>query len=293
MRAVAVIGPGRVGTAVAMGLTRAGYEVAAVGGRGEASLRAFTERLPDAAVLPAAEAARAGQLVVISVPDDQLTDVVRALARDDAVAENSRWIHVSGAAGLEPLRPAELAGAAIAACHPAQTFPDPETGLANLPGTTWAITAAEDALSWARVLVTDLQGVPVTVPADMRGLYHTGLALGANGTSTVVSLARDLLLGAGVDVPEQFLDPLVRTAASGGAHQGAAALTGPVRRGDADTVAAHLAELRTAMPEAVEAYVALARVTLGQARRAGLDSELADAVEAVLDEAAGTGREPS
>lgn len=290
MRAVAVIGPGRVGTAVAMGLAQAGYEIAAVAGRGGASLRAFTERLPGAAILPAAEAARAGQLVVVSVPDDQLTDVVRALARDDAVTASSRWVHVSGAAGLEPLRPVELAGAAVAACHPAQTFPDPETGLANLPGTTWAITAAEDALSWARVLVTDLRGVPVTVPADMRGLYHTGLSLGANGTSTVVSLARDLLLGAGVDMPEQFLDPLVRAAASGATREGAAALTGPVRRGDAHTVAAHLTELRTAMPEAVEVYVALARRTLGQARRAGLDPELADAVRRVLDEAGGTGR---
>lgn len=293
MRRTAVIGPGRVGTAMAMGLARAGYEVVAVAGRGEASLRAFTERLPDAAVLPAAEAARTGELVVVSVPDDQLADVVRALARDDAVIENSRWVHVSGASGLDPLRPAELAGAAVAACHPAQTFPDPETGLANLSGATWAITAAEDALSWARVLVTDLRGVPVTVPAGMRGLYHTGLTLGANGTSTVVSMARDLLLGAGVDMPEQLLDPLVRAAASGAAHKGAAALTGPVRRGDADTVAAQLTELRTAMPEAVEAYLALARVTLGQARRAGLDPELADAVQAVLDDAARTGREPS
>lgn len=289
MRRVAVIGPGRVGTAVAMGLDHAGYDVAAVAGRGREALRGFTERVPTATILPAAEAARTAELVVVSVPDDSLAEVVRELARDDAVAEGSRWVHVSGAAGVEPLRPAELAGASVAACHPAQTFPDPDSGMVNLPGTAWAVTADEADLPWARVLVTDLRGVAVTVPSGARGLYHTGLSLGANGASTVVALARDLLRGAGVDVPERFLDPLVRAATTGAAHEGAAALTGPVRRGDADTVAAHLAELRTAMPEGVDAYLVLARVALGQARRAGLAPELADAVQAVLDGATGHG----
>lgn len=286
MTRVAVIGPGRVGTAVALALAHAGYEIAAVAGRGEASLRAFTERFPAADVRAPADAARVGELVLVSVPDDELAGVIRDLARDDAVVEGSRWVHVSGAAGLAELRPAALAGAAVAACHPAQTFPDPDTGYANLPGTSWAVTAAEGDLGWAQVLVTDLRGRPVAVPAASRGLYHTGLTLGANGTSTVVSVARDLLLGAGISAPEAFLEPLATAAARIAAHEGAAGLTGPVRRGDAATVARQLEELADAMPEAVDAYVVLARLMLGHARRAGLDPDLADAVAAALDGAA-------
>lgn len=283
MRRTAVLGPGRVGTALAMALTKAGYEVVAVAGRGQAALDGFTRRIPSAAVLPAAEAARTAELVIVAVPDDAVAAVVAEVAREDGVAEGSRWIHVSGGFGTDVLRPVHLAGAAVAACHPAQTFPDPDAGLAALPGSSWAVTAGESDLGWARVLVTDLRGTPVTVPARSRTLYHAGLTVGSNATATVVTLARDLLLGAGVEDPAAFLGPLVTTSAANAATSGAAALTGPVRRGDAGTVAAHLEELRDTLPEAVDAYLALSRLALGYARRAGLDEDAAAAVGDALD----------
>lgn len=283
MRRTAVIGPGRVGTTLGVALARAGYDVAAVAGRGQEALDRFRRYVPTAAVLPAAECTVDAELVLVCVPDDALVEVVRAIARDDGVAEGSRWVHVAGGHGLDVLAPASLAGARIAACHPAQTFPDPDTGADSLPGTVWAVTAAEQDLGWARVLVTDLRGSPVPVAAGSRTLYHTGLVVGANATSTVVTLARDLLLGAGVQEPAAFLGPLVAQAAGNAAERGAEALTGPVRRGDAGTVGRHLDELRTTMPEAVEAYLELSRLALRYARRAGLDPAAADAVATVLD----------
>lgn len=275
---VAVIGPGRVGTALALALPSPAYEVVAVAGRGRAGVEAFRERLPAAAALPAPAAARRADLVLVTVPDDELAGVVRGVAAADGVAEGSRWVHTAGGLAHDVLRPARLAGAAVAACHPAQTFADPDAGAAALPGAAWAVTADEADLGWARVLVTDLRGSPVTVRAEDRTLYHAGLAVGANGTSSVVTLARDLLLGAGVHDPAAFLGPLTRTAADAASARGAAALTGPVRRGDAQTVDRHLAELGAVLPEAVEAYLALARLALSQARRAGLDPDRADAV---------------
>ena len=283
MKSTAIIGPGRVGTALGMALSAAGYRVTAVAGGGEEALAQFVQRVPTAAPLPAAEAARGVELVVVAVPDDALASVVAGIARDEGVAEGSRWVHVSGGHGTEVLRPVRLAGAFVAACHPAQTFPDPDTGFAALPGSSWAVTADEADLGWARVLVTDLRGTPVTVPARSRTLYHAGLTVGSNATATVVTLARDLLLGAGVDDPGAFLGPLVTTSAANAADRGAAALTGPVRRGDAGTVAAHLAELRETLPEAVDAYVALSRLALGYARRAGLEAGAADAVAQALE----------
>lgn len=283
MRRTAVLGPGKVGTALGMALAASGYEVVAVAGRGSAALTRFIERVPTAVVATAAEAARLADLVVVAVPDDALEDVVVQVARDDGVAQGSRWVHVSGGWGTDVLRPAHLAGAAVAACHPAQTFPDPDAGLAALPGSSWAVTAEESNLGWARVLVTDLRGRPVTVPGRSRTLYHAGLTVGSNATATVVTLARDLLLGAGVEDPAAFLGPLVTTSAANAASGGAAALTGPVRRGDAGTVGAHLEELRDALPEAVDAYVALSRLALGYARRAGLGEDAADAVADALD----------
>ncbi len=285
MTRVAVIGPGRVGTTLALALPSPAYEVVAVAGRGAASLAAFRQRVPGAAVRPAAVAARGADLVLVTVGDDQLTGLVREVAKADGVAEGSRWVHTAGGFGHEVLQPARLAGAATAACHPAQTFPDPDTALATLPGSSWAVTAAEPDLGWARVLVTDLRGSPFTVPSANRTLYHAGLAVGSNATVSVVTLARDLLLGAGVTDPEAFLGPLVTTSAAGAAARGAAALTGPVRRGDVGMLDRHLHELADVLPEAVEPYVALARLALSHARRSGLDARRADAVAARLDEA--------
>ena len=118
-------------------------------------------------------------------------------------------------------------------------------------------------------------------------LYHAGLAVGANGAASVVALARDLLLASGITHPEEVLEPLVGAAARAAAAAGVGALTGPVRRGDAGTVAAHLDELTRSLPEALGAYRALARLAVGQARRAGLRAELADEVERQLGRADG------
>ncbi len=278
-----MIGPGRVGTALALALPRPSYEVIAVAGRSPTSVEAFVAAVPGASALSAEDAARAADLVLVTVPDDAVVGLVRSLSAAEAVGEGSRWVHCAGRLDHTALRPAALAGARTAACHPAQTVPDGRAGAAALVGASWAVTAEEPDLGWARVLVTDLRGTPVTVrPAD-RTRYHAGLVVGANGTSSVVTLARELLLGAGVADPASFLRPLATEAAANAAERGAAALTGPVRRGDAGTVEAHLASLGDALPEAAEAYVALARLALSQARRAGLDPEAADAVAERLD----------
>lgn len=282
---VSVIGPGRVGTALAMALPRELYQVHGVAGRSRAGIDRFTAAVPGARERNEAEAAREADVVLLAVPDDALVALVRSLAAADAVRPGTVWVHTAGGHGLAALEPARLAGARTAACHPAQTFPDPETGRASLPGTAWAVTAAPEQLGWAKAFVHALGGTPVEVAEANRTLYHAGLVMGANGASAVVAQARELLLGAGVDEPDAFLAPLVTAAVRNAAGRGVSALTGPVRRGDAGTVAEHLAELRAVLPEAVEPYTALMRLALVQARRAGLDETAAQAVDAALGRA--------
>ncbi len=294
MRRVAVIGPGRVGGALARGLAHIGDEVVAVAGTeasagtegpagsGSASLQAFLDAIPTASARPLAEVAEGVDLVLVTTPDGAIPTVARAIAAADGVAEGQRWVHTSGGLGIDVLSPVAAAGGRVAACHPAMTFPDPEQGAANLRGASWAVTAAEPDLGWARVLVSDLGGSPVTLAEGDRTLYHAALAVGSNATTAVATMARDLLLGAGIEDPSGFLAPLVTTSALGGATRGVDALTGPIRRGDAGTVAAHLAELHTSFPEAVGAYRALGELILAHAVRAGLDAERVDAIRTVL-----------
>ena len=283
---VGVLGPGRVGTTLALALASSpDHEVRVVAGRGKDALRAFATALPGVEVVPPAFLDT--DLVLVAVPDDALVPVVRQAVAADAVVPGSRWVHVVGSAGAGALHAARLAGARVAACHPAQTFPDPATALRTLPGTTWAVTAAPSDRGWASDLVRDLGGVPLLVPEDRRSLYHAALTVGANGATSVVALARDLLLAVGVRDPGALLEPLVVAAARNGATQGVAALTGPVRRGDAGTVRAHLADLAVAMPEAVGAYRALAELAVGQSARAGLSDEAVAALRDALADGAG------
>jgi predicted short-subunit dehydrogenase-like oxidoreductase (DUF2520 family) len=285
---VGVIGPGRVGTALAVALSEAGHAVVAVAGRPggdppSTSLERFTAAVPAARVVVAADVPAAADVVLVTVADDVLADVLRGLAAADVVRPGGRWLHTSGRHGLRVLRPVALAGARVAACHPAQTFPTPEAGRAALPGTAWAVTATGADRTWAHQLVAAVGGVPVDVRDVDRVRYHAALAVGSNGTTAVVALARDLLLSVGITDPELFLAPLVRASAVNAAAHGAAALTGPVRRGDAGTVHAHLNELRATMPETVPAYRALARLALSYARRAGLDDARARMITEILD----------
>ena len=127
------------------------------------------------------------------------------------------------------------------------------------------------------------------VPEDRRTLYHAGLAHGANHLVTLVSEALEMLAAAGADQPADTLRPLLQAALDNALAYGDAALTGPIVRGDVNTVRAHLADLRESAPHTLPSYVAMARATLTRAVadgrllpiRAAKISGLLDAAESV------------
>lgn len=284
MSRVAVIGPGRAGTLLALALRRAGHRLVAVGGGQQGARAALVEAAPGArSRARPADAAADAELILLCVPDDALEAVVTELAVAEAVGEGQRVVHVAGSRGLAPLRRAGLAGAAVAACHPAMTIPTGTRDPAVLVGTAWAVTAEPPDRPWARELVADLGGEPHDVPDAARVLYHAGLVVGANAVGAVVSVARRLLLGARISDPGAFLAPLIEASTANVLADGAAALTGPVVRGDLGTLRRHLAELEHDLPELAGAYRALAAVVLSQVR-ADLDPETARRLDELLGE---------
>jgi predicted short-subunit dehydrogenase-like oxidoreductase (DUF2520 family) len=294
---VAIVGPGRVGTLLAVAFARAGHRVVAVAG-GSAAARDRVAAVV-AGVRPAAELATAvegADLVVLAVPDDAIATVVADLARGDALVPGQRLLHVAGSHGLAPLRLAVAAGARVAACHPAMTVPAGSTDPDLLVGTAWAVTAAGADLGWARELVVDLGGDPYEVPDDRRVLYHAGLAVASNAVGAAVAVARQLLLAARIVDPAPFLAPLVRASITNVLRAGASALTGPVTRGDTGTVRRHLTEVAADVPSLLASYRALTAVVLDQARPTLSAAQVAS-LEAVLREVAveaedGGGRPP-
>ena len=260
---IGVIGAGRVGPVLGARLAAAGHQVATItSGSRPDRVRAL---LPRAALLPtaAAVAATDPQLLLLAVPDDALAGVVAQLpaGRPDRVVG-----HTSGAHGLAVLRPA---GGLPLALHPAMTFTGQPGDLARLPGISYGVTAPDRLRPFATRLVADLGGNVEWVAEPDRPLYHAALAHAANHLVTLVGEAADRLRQAGVGDPAGLLAPLLRAALDNTLRSGDAALTGPVARGDAGTVAGHLRVLAQTAPESVPAYRELARRTVQRAVAAG------------------------
>ncbi|HEX9999858.1 MAG TPA: Rossmann-like and DUF2520 domain-containing protein [Actinoplanes sp.] len=260
---VGVVGAGRVGAVLGAALTAAGHHVVAVAAVSTASRERAARLLPDAAVLAAAEVARAADLLLVAVPDDALERVVGGLASTGALRAGQIVAHTSGAHGLDVLGRArdQVRGMAL---HPAMTFTGADIDLDRLPGIAWGVTTDDKAV--ATRLVADLGGVPEWIAEADRPVYHAALAHGANHLVTLINEAADLLRAAGVARPERVLSPLLHAALDNALRLGDAALTGPVSRGDAGTVGKHLDRIPA---EAVPAYLALARRTADRAIAAG------------------------
>jgi predicted short-subunit dehydrogenase-like oxidoreductase (DUF2520 family) len=267
---VGVVGAGRVGAVLGAALARAGHRVVAASGVSDAAKARIARLLPDAANLPADEVARAGtDLLIISVPDDALAAVVAGLAGTGALRPGQVVAHTSGAHGLAVLAPATARGARPLALHPAMTFTGRAADVDRLAGASFGVTAPDDLRPFVTQLAADLGGQVEWVAEADRVLYHAALAHGANHLVTLVNEALDRLRDAGVARPEQVLGPLLEAALANTLRLGDAALTGPVSRGDAGTVARHLDRLAATAPESVPPYLALARRTADRAIASG------------------------
>ncbi|MCW4352764.1 DUF2520 domain-containing protein [Hoyosella sp. YIM 151337] len=290
--AVGVVSAGRVGTALGQALSRAGHVVTACTAVSDASIARAARRLPDARILPPPDVATTSDLLVLAVPDTELPGLVRGLAACDSVRPGTIVLHTSGAHGIAILEPLTSAGARPLAVHPAMTFIGTDEDTARLPNACFGITAA-DPLGYAigQGLVLEVGGEPVAVSEEDRALYHAALAHGANHLVTLVADAvaalRDALRGnellgqeiVGDDprgLPERVIAPLLSAALDNVLRHGRGALTGPVARDDAETVARHLAALAETDPRIAESYRTLA---LRTAQTAGAGAEMFDVLE--------------
>ncbi|MDO8106592.1 DUF2520 domain-containing protein [Isoptericola sp. b441] len=293
---VGVVGAGRVGAVLGSALRAAGHAVVGVSAVSQASRDRADALLPGVPVLEIPQVVERAELVLLAVPDDALPALVEGLAATGAWQTGQLVVHTSGARGTRVLAPAAAAGAIPIALHPAMTFTGTSLDLARLPGATVAVTAATAVLPIGQALVVELGAEPVVVAEKDRPLYHAALAHGANHLVVLVAQAAAALRAAGVAEADRVLGPLLSAALDGAVRSagadvaapgGVASLTGPVVRGDAGTVAAHLrvlASLAAVDPEAadlVPAYRAMARAATGRALRAGRIAT--DAAERLLD----------
>lgn len=280
---VAVVGAGRVGTAFALRLKEKGYPVVAVASRSPASAGRLAE-MTGAKACGAAEAARAGELVLLTTPDGVIAVAAEEISREGGFRPGQFVAHASGALPAAVLSPAQQAGAAVFSLHPLQSFATPELAVDRLPGSYFTFEGDPDAIPLARRLVADLGGMLFELDAAAKPLYHAAACVASNYLVTLLDLVLTLAEQAGLpreSIFPAFLPLIQGTLQNVGAVGPVTGLTGPVARGDVETIRQHALAMEK---EAWELYRVLGLHTVKLARRKGLSPEAARELEKIFGE---------
>ena len=213
------------------------------------------------------------------MPDDRIQEVAEALARWGSLRKGAVLIHVSGGRPASAMSLAREGGAHVASMHPLQTFAsaDQQAGSASaavdlLSGALFACEGDEEALLVVREIVEVLGGRYVAIDGEKKALYHAGAVMASNYLVTLVGSAAELFEEAGIPRDEAIraLAPLLRGTVANLERVGLPmALTGPIARGDADTVEIHAREIARARPDLLPLYQALGLWTLPIAEQKG------------------------
>jgi predicted short-subunit dehydrogenase-like oxidoreductase (DUF2520 family) len=276
---VGIVGPGRAGLGFALALRAARIAVAGVHGRTEKPVPGGVKLTVGG---PPPWLGEVG-LVVLAVGDDALARCVDDLVLAGGVGPGQVVLHLSGALTRDVLVPLGEAGAAIGSMHPLMTVSAaPAEAARHFRGATFVLEGDLAAVGLADAIVRRLGGVPVTLAPELKALYHAGAVFASNFVVTMLATAARLLGDAGIeaDAASAALLPLARATLDNVAATGpAAALTGPIARGDVATARRHLASLGH---RDAELYRAVARETLRLAKGAGLDEARAARLEELL-----------
>ena len=284
IKTIAVIGPGRLGTALARRWAEADYEFLGFVGRDPQRLAVALE------FCGAGEALSFGDLhaadhVLIATGDDDLVDVVKSAAEFPAPRPGSLWFHASGFHSVGLLEPIRRCGASVGVLHPLCPIPDFTAGYEVLGGAPATTDAGEVQTHTALQTLAARAGMrPIRLDVDVdRRKYHAACALAANGLTALHDLVTETLSESLSPLDAKFAaSALIGAAAALCSGQGArAALSGPVLRGDHGVVAAHLEVLRGSAAE--PAYRALMGHAVEIARdRETIDRATADALVTLL-----------
>lgn len=269
---IAVLGPGAVGSALALGLSEAGYHLSRIVARRLERARALSDRVPDAVASDRiSDLPGTADFVFVAVSDDAILPVASRLAAEGGPWEGTIVAHVSGLHTGDALEPLRRAGAHALSFHPLQTFAG-DGAATTLQGITIALEGDAEALEPAGRIAEDLGARPFRLPTEDKALYHLGATVASNFLVTLLAVVEEIFhaMGRETEGAVALVAPLVertwRNLVAVGPEQ---ALTGPIVRGDLSTTAAHMEAIRERLPHLAPFFVALAAETVRLAVRSG------------------------
>jgi len=284
---IGIAGAGRMAQALGRLLVERGEPVAAVASRGESAARAAEFIGGGVEAVSYKELPRRAGRILIAVADSAVPAVAETLAEAMAEAGLSGGValHTCGTLGPEALEPLADRGVSCGTIHPLQTVAAPGQGVAALPGSAFAVAGDTEALAWAERIAAILDGEPLRIAPKFRPVYHAAAVMASNYVVTLLDAAVILMGAAGIteDRALRAIAPLAKASLNNAADLGPLrALTGPIERGDSETVALHLNALEKEPESVRELYRSAGLHALDLARRRGLNEAAAKRVETVL-----------
>ncbi len=269
----AIVGCGRVGTALAIFLTRAGYRAVGFASKSISSAKQVANRVgSDRFSNVPWEITPGADIVFITTPDSAIPDTCNKISQNIGFSGDAVVIHCSGALASSVLSSAKDCGAWIGSMHPLQSFASADYPTNPFQDIVVSMEGEERALEFARKISVDLGGQGVEILTEAKTLYHASAVVASNFLVTLLDLAIRLIGEAGVDGQDAFklLKPLIEGTLSNIEKVGTqGALTGPIVRGDVKTVEEHIKEIGLKRPELLMLYKTLAFYTVDIAAARG------------------------
>ncbi len=289
---VSIVGAGRLGTALALGLEKSGYKIEAVVARGAASARRAARLIhtkPLALAASELEQLPTSDILFITTPDDLIGAVAaRISVLQTETARGRVALHASGALSSSELKSLRESGWATGSMHPLVSISDARTGALSLSRAFFCIEGDARAMKRARLLVRSLGARSFSIKTEDKALYHAAAVMASGHMVALFDVAAEMLGRCGLTGKQSraILMPLVEsTLANLTKQEPARALTGTFARADIATVQRHLAAIQQEeMSEALAAYTLLGRRSLELARERGIESKVLKAIRNALDE---------
>lgn len=253
-----LVGPGKVGISLSLLFAKAGHELVGCLCRSEEGCLKAREYLRrEAAAGEVPDSLSRAELILIATSDSAIEEAAHRLRDSGLLRDGQAICHTSGVLGSEILRSILGSRVSSASLHPVQSIASVDAGLALLPGSFFTVEGDEQAVVMAEKLVADIGGTVHRIESGAKPLYHAALSLSSNFSVLLCWLAEKMLVRSGIE--KEVSRGLVRELLAGtfsnlGELGAEAALTGPVLRGDDETVRAHIRALEKAFPAALGLY---------------------------------------
>lgn len=257
---IVIVGPGRAGGSLALAASNAGHEIVGVLSRSPG--QGYGPDLDWSDPLPSSD------VVLIAVKDRAIPEVVDRLS--GKVQDVTVVAHVSGFVPTTVLDPLGSEFTAVGGFHPLQSLPDPQRGAQALAGAYVGVGGGRTARDLLNTLADSLEMTPFRLEDSARPSYHAASAAASNFVVTALGVASDLYeaAGLGAEVARPLAERVVANVFESGAE---AALTGPIARGDIETVVGHIGAARDVSRSVGEQFELLAEAT---AHRAGRQEDI-------------------